>query len=291
MHKQITLAKVLNFFLTKIVIAVAVIVGLIAAVESLVRPEFDKTSLSDDAKNLLITMIEVIFSLCGYIFLFRTYEKRPIKELSASTFWENATLGLMIGVLLQSLFIVIIWIFGTYALVHVNSLSVLITPFCFALTAGFVAEILFVGVLFRLIEEQLGTYTALAILILLFALLHINSKGATLLSVCATAIQAGFMLPAAFVFGRSLWLPIFLHFGWDFAEPGIFGGINPGTSIAQGLFTSKITGSALITGSDTGPHNSIQSLILCSLAGILFLLSAKRKNNFIKTKLLLAKKR
>jgi hypothetical protein len=95
-------------------------------------------------------------------------------------------------------------------------------------------------------------------------------------------MQAGFMLPAAYVFSRSLWLPIFLHFSWDFAEPGIFGGINPSTSITQSLFTSKITGSSLLTGGQTGPQDSLQSLILCLLTGVLFLLLAKRKNNFIK---------
>jgi len=95
-------------------------------------------------------------------------------------------------------------------------------------------------------------------------------------------MQAGFMLPAAYVFSRSLWLPIFLHFSWDFAEPGIFGGINPSTSLTEGLYTSKITGNSLLTGGETGPQDSLQSLIFCLLTGIIFLLLAKQKNNFIK---------
>src|SRR4051812_27419293 len=72
-----------------------------------------------------------------------------------------------------------------------------------------------VGIVFRLLEEQTGTVRALLIFIILFALLNINAKGATLVSVGATAMQAGFMLPAAYFFSRNLRLPVFLHFGWD----------------------------------------------------------------------------
>ncbi len=114
--------------------------------------------------------------------------------------------------------------------------------------------------------------------------LHINVKGATFVSVGATAMQAGFMLPAAYIFSRSLWLPVFLHFGWDFAEPGIFGGINPSTSLAHGLFTSTINGPSLVTGGRSGPQDSLESLLLCLLTGALFLWLAKQRNNFIKPK-------
>jgi membrane protease YdiL (CAAX protease family) len=101
------------------------------------------------------------------------------------------------------------------------------------------------------------------------------------MSVGATAMQAGLLIPAAYVFSRNLWLPIFLHLGWDFAEPGIFGGINPSSSLTQGLFTSKIAGNSLFTGGETGPQDSLTSLLICLLLGVIFLSLAKRKNNWI----------
>lgn len=182
---------------------------------------------------------------------------------------------------MQSLFILVIYIAGSYSVSQTNPASFLILAFTTAFTAGFVAEILILGVLFRLTEKRLGTAITLVIMTLLFAILHVGVKGATFLSVCSTAIQAGFMLSAAYVFNRSLWLPIFLHFSWDFAEPGIYGAINPGNSITQSLFTSKINGSALLTGGLTGPQNSIQAFLFCSITGCLFLWLAKRKNNLI----------
>jgi len=168
--------------------------------------------------------------------------------LSASTFFSNATSGFLTGLLLQTLFIIIISLAGNFLIINLNPVSTLINPFAFALTAGFVAEIIIIGIVFRLLEQQTGTSIALFIFIILFALLHINVKGANSLSVAATAMQAGWMLPAAYVFSRNLWLPVFIHVGWDFAEPGIFGCINPSSSLTQGLLTSKTRGNFLLTG-------------------------------------------
>src|SRR6266542_709148 len=276
------LQKASHFFLTKMVIGIGVIVALVAFIEWLRSFLLDRTNLSNDTKAITTAVAEACIATAGYIFLFRTYDKRRIHELSTTKLSNNAIIGFLTGIILQSLFILIIYLAGTFLVVNVNPVSILISPFAFALTAGFVAEIIMIGIVFRLLEEQTGTVTALLIFIVLFAVLHINAKGATFVSVGATAMQAGFMLPAAYVFSRNLWLPVFLHFGWDFAEPGIFGGINPSTSLKQGLLTSKIAGNSLLTGGETGPQDSLSSLLLCLLLGIIFLVLAKRKNNLIK---------
>jgi len=194
------------------------------------------------------------------------------------------------GMLLQALFILAIYLGASFSVVNVNPASVLISPFAFALTAGFVAEIIIIGIVFRLLEEQTGTVIALLIFITLFAVLHVNAKGATIVSVGATALQAGLMLPAAYVFSRNLWLPIFIHFGWDLAEPGIFGGINSSSSLTQGLLTSKIAGNTLLTGGESGPQNSLTSLLLCLGTGFIFLVLAKRKDKLIKPRWLVTRK-
>jgi membrane protease YdiL (CAAX protease family) len=84
------------------------------------------------------------------------------------------------------------------------------------------------------------------------------------LSVISTVVEAGLLLSAGYIFSRSLWLPIFLHFAWDFAEPGVFGAINPGITIDQSLLTSKIDGPLILTGGQLGPQNSIQAFLLCA---------------------------
>ena len=280
--KQRPLQKVLHFFLTKIIVGIAVIVALVALTELLRSVLLDKTNLSNDTKAMATSITEAVIAVAAYIILYKVYDKRQIDELSRAKFISNAITGSMTGILLQALFILIIYIAGSYSVAHFNPASTLITPFAFALAAGFVAEIIMIGIVFRLLEKQTGTIITLIIFIILFAVLHVNSKGATIISIGATAMQAGFMLPAAYVFSRNLWLPIFIHFGWDFAEPGIFGGINPSSSLTHGLLTSNIAGNSLLTGGETGPQDSLSSLLLCALLGSLFLLFAKRRNHFIK---------
>ena len=279
---QTPFQKVLHFFLTKMVVAIAIIVSLVVFIEWLRSLILDKTNLSEDIKALIIAVVEAFIATTGYIFIFRLYDKRRIHELSAATFINNAMVGFLTGTGLQALFILLIYLGGTFLIMTVNPVSTLISPFAFAMTAGFVAEIIMIGIVFRLLEQQTGTAIALLVFVVLFASLHVNVKGATVVSVGATAMQAGLMLPAAYVYSRSLWLPIFLHLGWDFAEPGIFGGINPSTSMAEGLLTTKIAGNSLLTGGDSGPQGSLSALLCCLLAGLVFLLLAKRKNNLIK---------
>lgn len=274
--------KNLHCFLTKMIAGIAVILALVALSELLRAGLLDKTNLPGDTKALATSITEAIVAVAGYIILFKAYDNRQIGELSGAKFISNAIPGFLTGILLQAIFILIIYAGGSYTVEHVNAASTVITPFAFALTAGFVAEIIMIGIVFRLLEEQTGTFMALIIFIILFAVLHVNAKGASVVSVGATAMQAGLMLPAAYVFSRNLWLPIFIHFGWDFAEPGIFGAVNPSSSLTHGLFTSNIAGNSLLTGGETGPQDSLSSLVLCALLGSMFLLYAKRRNHLVK---------
>jgi membrane protease YdiL (CAAX protease family) len=281
MNSQTTLSKILSFFLIKMIIGIAAVVGSVFLVEWLGRLLLDQTQLTDDFKNIIIAVADAMAALLTYVFVFRFYEHRKIKELSVASLGKNAIIGFATGLILQSIFILIILIFGKYSIIHKNPVSFFIPSFAAAFTAGFVAEILIVGIFFRLAEEKLGTLNTLLISFILFAVMHVSAKGATTLSVLSTAMQAGVLLPAVFIYSRNLWIPIFLHFAWDFAEPGIFGGINPGMSIGKSLFTSTISGTSFLTGGQTGPQNSIQSLVCCSAVALILLRMAKEKNRFI----------
>jgi uncharacterized protein len=280
MGAKTRIAQVFGFFLTKIVIGIGLIGALVWMVEQGAR-FLDNTRLTAGTINIITSLADAAIALAAYIFLFRIYEKRKITELRLSSFGKSAVLGILVGLGLQSFFVFVIYLAGGYTIFHINPLGYLSGSFAASLKSGFVAEILIVGVLFRVTEEWFGTKITVVFMTLLFALLHLNSENASVISVSSTALQAGFMLTAAYIANRDLWFPIFIHFGWDFTEPGIFGGNNPGTSIGQILFSSSIHGNVLITGGQTGPQNSLQGLLCCLVAGMLFLYIGKRRNNFI----------
>jgi membrane protease YdiL (CAAX protease family) len=89
--------------------------------------------------------------------------------------------------------------------------------FAFACFVAVAEEIVFRGLLFRILEEGLGSWLAMAISALLFGAYHLgNFEDPTLLSV-ASQTAGGFALAAAYMLTRKVWLPIGLHWGWDFA--------------------------------------------------------------------------
>ena len=281
MKRQPVIQKILQSFLARIIIGLVVIVGLVAFSEWSWRLALENSHITSELKNVITAISDSGLALAGYILLYRFYEKRKIGELSLRSLPKYATAGFAFGFLQQTSFVLVIYFTGNYLVTIINPVSFLIPAFASALTAGFVGEIIIRGVVFRIMEQKFGTPITVIIFTLLFGLFHVNVAGATLISVLSTAMQAGLLLSAAYVFTRSLWFTIFLHFAWDFAEPGIFGAVNPGNSIQHTLLTSTITGPVLLTGGQSGPQNSIQALIICTVAGLFFLYLAKRNNKFI----------
>lgn len=273
--------RIYNSTVIKIITGVFLVGGIVFLVQWISGLFPGKLTGNGEAFNLAIAIIQCTLAVWCYILLYRYFEKRQITELNSASFIRNAMPGFLTGILLQSLIVLILYLAGGYVILRINPASFMVPSFTVALTAGFVAEIIIRGILFRLIESRLGTVITICIMILLFLLLHIGGKGPTMLSALAISMQAGFLLSAVYVMTRNLWFPIFLHFAWDFAEPGIFGAINPGNSIEKSLFTSQVSGPDILTGGSQGPVNSIQSLLLCLLAGFFFLWLARRRKNFI----------
>jgi membrane protease YdiL (CAAX protease family) len=75
----------------------------------------------------------------------------------------------------------------------------------------------------ELLEMPASFDAAPALAAAIFGLVHALNPGATVVSTAAIAIEGGLLLAAAYALIRNLWLPIGLHFGWNFTEGGIFG--------------------------------------------------------------------
>jgi membrane protease YdiL (CAAX protease family) len=82
-------------------------------------------------------------------------------------------------------------------------------------------ELIFRAVLFRLIEKRWGTRAALISSFILFAIAHLPNEGVSVLAVVITGV-AGTTMSAAYLLTRRLWLPIGLHFGWNYLFDGVF---------------------------------------------------------------------
>jgi membrane protease YdiL (CAAX protease family) len=276
-----TLHRILFFPLTRILPGLLVVGGSVALVQWLRGPVFAFPRVTANEKEAILSLLSITAALSSYWLLFRFYEKRNIRELGREGFWKYAGSGLALGFGLQSLSVLLIWGLGDYRVLSVHPVSYLAPGFMAAIVAGFVAELLIRGILFRLLEETLGTLLSLFLFALLFGFLHAGITGATAFSVLAISAQSGILLSAVYIYSRSLWPSIFLHFAWDLAEPGIFGGANPGIKLDQSLLSSRITGSEIWTGGVLGPGASLPAALFCLIASAIFLAMAKKKNRWI----------
>lgn len=274
------MTKLFDFFLVKIVIGIAAVGGCIYLSESS-RAIWVHLPLSGDQITIIIFALDIFLATGTYVLLFRWYEKRPIRELASGNFLRFAAWGFALGLGIQAFAILVLWLNGGYQVMHSNPVSFLFRGMIPAFTAGFVAEILIRGVLFRLMEEKLGTALALVIMMLIFTIAHAGVAGATVIYLLSVIVQAGLMVSCSYVATRSLWVPIFIHSALDFAEPTLFGAINPGISVSTPFLSSRVSGAPIWSGGAFGPGHSLQALILCLLISFFFLRKAKRDHQII----------
>jgi uncharacterized protein len=216
--------------------------------------------------------------IVAYRFLVQSIERRDPQELGRSHAVRQALTGVACGAaLFATVELVLAWADVAHIGPYTGS-AYLARAVAGALAAAVGEEIVFRGVVFRITEEAFGTLVALVISAALFGLLHGFNRGASVVSMTAIALEAGILLAAAYAATRSLWLPIGLHFGWNFTEGGIFGAAVSGNA-AHGLVSTTLSGDARWTGGAFGPEASLVAVGVCLLASVALLGLAIRRGN------------
>ncbi|MBK7573519.1 MAG: CPBP family intramembrane metalloprotease [Saprospiraceae bacterium] len=273
--------KIFHFSLTKIIIGLVVCGVLVSLGQLSVSKLLDLTVLDKDIKNLIIGLVVAILAIVSYTYLFKFYEKREIKEFSKIGLFKHLTIGIALGVLLQSLTIFVIYLKGGYSIVSINPILFLVPPFTMAFTSAIFEEILMRGIIFRITEEKLGSYFALLISAILFGAMHLGNPNSSLTAAIGLAIQAGLLLASAYIYSRNLWFPIAIHFAWNFTQSAIFGANVSGNTISKTLITSKIEGAEWFTGGQFGPEGSIQATAFCFIVTIILLILSHKEGKII----------
>ena len=271
MKTTITKQNFSNSPLVRIILGLLVCFIAFILAQQLSGKLLDLTSLDKNYRNLIKGLISSVAVIGAYIYFFRKYEKRAVAEFSNKGIAKNIIIGTLIGILLQSLTILVIILSGGFEIVAVNPFSYVIIPFTVAFSVAIFEEILIRGIIFRIVEEKLGSYISLLITAIIFGALHLANPNSTLISGLCVGIEAGFLMGAAYIYARNLWFPIAIHFAWNFMQSGIFGAVTSGNEKNSSLLTTKITGSNLITGGEFGPEATVQAIIFCVLAAVILL--------------------
>lgn len=281
METLTTKQKFFNSPITKIILALVVFMAVVIIGQQIASKLLALTPLDKDYRNLLKGLFVSSAAVFSYVLFFKKYDKRAITEFSTKGLGRNLIIGLLMGFTLQSLTILVMYLNGNYSIAAINPVSYILIPFAIMFTVAIIEEILVRGIIFRIIEEKLGTYISLTISSILFGVFHLANPNSTLISsICITT--AGFLLGAAFIYSRNLWMPIALHFAWNFTQSGIYGAITSGNEKTNNLIEAKIQGPEFITGGEFGPEGSIQAILFCALGTIIFMALSHKNNQIIK---------
>ncbi|MFG3017045.1 CPBP family intramembrane glutamic endopeptidase [Streptomyces sp. NPDC048254] len=231
--------------------------------------------------TLVLGVLTAVAAVVVYRWVVRRTEHRPSTEVGRDGARAAFGRGALIGAVTFACVIANIAFLGDYTVHGSGSVTGAVGLVGFMAAAATTEELLFRGVLFRIVEERTGTWIALTSTGLLFGMMHLLNKDATLWGALAIAIEAGGMLGAAYAATRTLWLPIGLHFGWNFAESAIFGTEVSGNGAQKGLLDASTSGAQLITGGEFGPEASVYSVLLGVLVTLAFLRLARRRGHLV----------
>lgn len=175
--------------------------------------------------------------------------------------------GLLIGLLY---FVVVVGIMMAFRLYSVQSVHfeayTQLAQFSFFLTVAVGEEIIFRGIMFRMIDERWNTWVALIVSTIVFGLVHAANPNATWWSTLAIALESGILLGASYKYSGSLYLPIGIHWAWNYTQGNVFGFAVSGNDFGTSIITPLVEGPDFVTGGAFGAEASIPAVVV----GMLF---------------------
>ena len=168
--------------------------------------------------------------------------------------------GLFIGLVAISILFAILFFLESTKIVsiefHFSSfIRIFIQLLIFVLLEEIIFRSLFINGLKQFTDNKLYIllYSAL-----LFAIVHLANPGVSPLSVVSASL-GGAMYAYAFLIMNRLWLPIGIHFSWNFIQGYLYGLPVSGLGM-DSLFRTDLIGSDIITGGTYGPEGSITGI-------------------------------
>jgi membrane protease YdiL (CAAX protease family) len=139
-------------------------------------------------------------------------------------------------------------------------------------------EIFFRGYGFQVLLASAGPYATILPVGIVFALLHTGNPNSTWLGIANTA-GFGILFGYAYLRSRDLWLPIGLHFGWNFTLP-LFGVNLSGLRMKVTGYELSWSAGHLWSGGAYGPEASIlTSVVLLALCVYVYKAPIRRQRS------------
>jgi membrane protease YdiL (CAAX protease family) len=226
--------------------------------------------------EIVFTTLAALCALGSYLLFTCLMEGRvwPI-ELAARR-WVGVLLGIAAGVVLITVIVGIIALFGAYRIRGLNPAHSFWLDFInMGIAAALVEEILLRGVLARVLEDAVGSWISIGIVTVAVVLLQLRVSTSPV-ALLAVAAGSGVLLTAVYFVTRSLWWVMGLHLAWNMTE-NLWGSVmSASLSANSGLPATSWPGPAWLTGGAVGVEASIVAFFLFGGASAWILVQAQR---------------
>jgi hypothetical protein len=135
-------------------------------------------------------------------------------------------------------------------------------------------ELAFRGYPFQKLVESLGPPGAVAVSSAVFGLAHLGNPHHTWISTVNTML-VGIPFSIAYLRTRSLWMPVGMHFTWNYVQGFVFGLPVSGYAFPHSLLKVQVRDATWLTGSNYGPEGGLVSTVAIVGAGICLFLSTR----------------
>ena len=226
-----------------------------------------------DAPSVVVMLalagLFVPVSVFLYRWLARVLQKRECFELSSRGSLSELAWGLLVGAVLVSVPVLVLWAAGCYQVKGLMLGPGVWGGLYTGLAAAFFEEMMMRGLLLRGVEKSCGTVGALVISCAVFGALHLGNSEITVGGVVAIGVEAGLLLGVAYLYTRRLWFPIGIHLAWNCVQCTAWSSPVSGTGTMKGLLDAEFTGPGWLTGGTTGIEGSVVTVLVCLAASAL----------------------
>lgn len=126
-------------------------------------------------------------------------------------------------------------------------------------SVGVMEEVVSRGYVLQALEDDWGTAVAVLVSSVAFGLFHGSNPHVTPLALFNLCI-IGALLAYGYLVTRQLWLPIALHFSWNFFQGAVLG--LPVSGMGRGdLWSTQVEGPDWVTGGAFGPEGGVLVLV------------------------------
>ncbi|MDR1449712.1 MAG: CPBP family intramembrane metalloprotease [Propionibacteriaceae bacterium] len=226
--------------------------------------------------------LEVGAAIASYLIVASLTEQRQPPFELAPRRWVWLFGGLAFGAAAIALTVGLLALAGAY---KVTGFDPSYSPWADLVSAGLVAaiceELIFRGMVFRLLEDALGSWLAVALVSAAFGAIHLANPEGTVLGAVGVAVEGGIVTTAVYILSRSLWWCVGEHFAWNIVQGPVFGSAISGSGEPRGWIVAEMSGPDWLTGGAFGVEASAVTAFWLASFGAVLLVAAHKSGRIV----------